>query len=197
MWGHDLHSVFWKSLSQTHLPDIKLRFLDLKKKIPCVDHIFLWTPCRIKLSKQCLLVNTKQALPFSTLSWADNNCETHHRTTIRGTGLFHFEFLFALAMGHNIHCFETLHVYHISKKYYSNYSLQWMVSHSWSPKKKIYLLDQRPGLISQEPLYSRVLLKWKGSEKDSDTDITGAWTMPPSLVLARELHTFKLLITIN
>ena len=54
--------------AQTHLQDIKLIFLDIKKKIPCVDHIFLWTPCRIKLSKQCLLVTTKQALPFSTLS---------------------------------------------------------------------------------------------------------------------------------
>ena len=144
-----------------------------------------------------MLVNTKQALPFSTLSSAGNSCETHPKPTVRGTGLFHFEFLFALAMGHNIHCSETLHVYHISKKYYSNESLQWMVSDSWSAKKKLYLPDQRPGLISQEPLYSRVLLKWTGAEKASDIDITGAWRMPASLVLARELHTFRLLITIN
>jgi len=115
MWGHDLHSVFWKSLSQTHLPDIKLKFLDLKKKIPCVDYIFLWTAHRIRLSKQYLLVNTKQRLPFSTLSWADNSCETHHKTTMRGIGLFYFEFLFALGMEHNIHCYKISHVCHISK----------------------------------------------------------------------------------
>ena len=38
-------------------------------------------------------------------------------------------------------------------------SLRSTVSDSCSPKEKIYLWDQGPGLITQELLYSRVLLK--------------------------------------
>ena len=37
----------------------------------------------------------------------------------------------------------------------------------------------------------------KGTEKTSDIDINGGRRMPPLLVLARELYTFKLIITIN
>ena len=41
-------------------------------------------------------------------------------------------------------------------------------------------LDQGPGLITQEPLCGRVLLKCgKGLEKASDIDITGGGSVPP------------------
>ena len=39
-------------------------------------------------------------------------------------------------------------------------SFRWMVSDPWSPKKA-ELWDQGPGLITQELLWSRVLLKWE------------------------------------
>ena len=71
-------------------------------------------------------------------------------------------------------------------------SLQWMMSVLWSPKK-IYLQDQGPGLITQELLCSRVLLKWKrnrerfwhGHQKGNRE------CPPPPLVLARKLSTFS------
>ena len=47
-------------------------------------------------------------------------------------------------------------------------------------------------MITQELLCSRVLLKWKGTEKASDTDIRRGTENAPSLVLARELYTFKI-----
>ena len=52
-------------------------------------------------------------------------------------------------------------------------------------------LTSGPGLIPQELLHSRVLLKYKqGSEE--------GWRVPPLLVLARKLHYFfKFIITKN
>ena len=70
-------------------------------------------------------------------------------------------------------------------------SLRWTMLDSWSTKKKIWLWDQGPGLITQELLCSRVLLKYKKGERKLLTQTSeGGWRAAPSLVLARELYTF-------
>ena len=52
-------------------------------------------------------------------------------------------------------------------------------------------------MISQALLCSRVLLKYEKHRESSDVDIRREGGVPPSLVLARELYSFKLVITIN
>ena len=71
-------------------------------------------------------------------------------------------------------------------------SLHWMVVYLWSPKKKISLRDQRCGFSHSELCVARVLLKWKGIEKDSDRDIGRGQKECPSLFLARHLCTFSI-----
>ena len=56
---------------------------------------------------------------------------------------------------------------------------------SWSPKKKIQLLDQGPGLITQELLCSRALLERKRTEKVSDTDIRRGTESAPLASLSK------------
>ena len=61
-------------------------------------------------------------------------------------------------------------------------SLQWTVLDSWSPEK-IYLWDQGPGLITQELLCSRVLLKYEMGQRTLLTQTSeGGWRVPSSLV---------------
>ena len=48
-------------------------------------------------------------------------------------------------------------------------------------------------MITQELLYSRVLLKYKKGQRKLLTQTSeGGWKVSPSLVLARELYTFKI-----
>ena len=70
-----------------------------------------------------------------------------------------------------------------------DYSLCWTMS-DLSSLKKIYLQDQGPGLITEELLCSRLLLKWKGTEEASDIDIRKGVDSTPPLVLERKLYTF-------
>ena len=71
-------------------------------------------------------------------------------------------------------------------------SLQWTMSDPWS-WKKIWLWDQGPGLITQELLCSRVLLKWT-RDRESFWCIhqKGDGECPSSVILARELHIFSI-----
>ena len=62
----------------------------------------------------------------------------------------------------------------------------------------MYLRDEGPGLITQELLCSIVFLQEEEGQRKLLTQTSeGGWRVPPSLVLARELYTFKLVITIN
>ena len=64
--------------------------------------------------------------------------------------------------------------------------------------KKIQLQDQGSGLITQELLCSKVLLKYKRGQRKLLTQTSqGEWTAPHLLVLARELYIFYLVIIIN
>ena len=57
-------------------------------------------------------------------------------------------------------------------------------------QRRFNFRDQGPGLITQELLYSRDLLKWKGTEKPSDIDIRRGPRMPHSLVFSKGIIYF-------
>ena len=52
--------------------------------------------------------------------------------------------------------------------------------------------DQGPGLITQELLCSRVLLKYEKGQRKHLTDIRRGMEMPLMLALVRELSTFSI-----
>ena len=56
-----------------------------------------------------------------------------------------------------------------------------------------YLQDQGSGLITQELLFGRILLKYEKGQRNLLTQTSeGRQRVPFSLVLARELYTFKI-----
>ena len=67
---------------------------------------------------------------------------------------------------------------------------------SWPLEEKNSVQGQKQGLIA-ESFCVKVLLKCKEIESTSDIDIRRGMENDPPLVLARELYTFYLVITMN